>query len=537
MDSRIVEWTLILGDKVDRLVSDLAVVREAVIDGQPRFSPKVCEDLTWAIASRSYAPALHELCHLAAGAQVAATGGYVELFGTVLAAHPPGFRSWFTQRHVPPGMLTVGSDGITLRYADGEFGVTFTRMPVLAAYWEFLSVAVGYAAMDDILWPVLAQGPSRAALSQAANQLARALYDYLRDALPTAQVQRKRQVLLTHMEERGDVDPSAVSDEAILGFWLTASLEEGDFKTFQAVFRAFLDLRRTLVWAIDLRGLDTPVAIGTDRAAGEVEPLAGRAWRSLPEPPRNGLLDLAEGSAGAVKLMSKREAQDLATLAEADIHAPALPLSVLRCDVFASGQRVITQALRDRRGDLSDKIATCWEDDYPARDALYGALAAQIDRTLLACLHALARGGRTEALTLLPELRPGLDLRPLAKVWPRHGGKVVALSSPGVLERLLDAVEDPAVVGDDLASLFADARKAFRGVNRRGFDTATPHTADGAEAFAAGAPALLAVARSLAAFRRTLARLWQGCGGADAAFEKDRITFVQQFHRLYGAPP
>ncbi|MBF0336182.1 MAG: hypothetical protein HQL40_21535, partial [Alphaproteobacteria bacterium] len=90
--------------------------------------------------------------------------------------------------------------------------------------------------------------------------------------------------------------------------------------------------------------------------------------------------------------------------------------------------------------------------------------------------------------------------------------------------------EDAGTVGPELAALAAQARRAFRGLSRQGFeDDAVPANADG---FAAGAECLRALARTLDLL---IARL--DAGEWDQRFEADRALFGRQFELLYGSPP
>jgi hypothetical protein len=139
-------------------------------------------------------------------------------------------------------------------------------------------------------------------------------------------------------------------------------------------------------------------------------------------------------------------------------------------------------------------------------------------------------------MTLVMALRPDIDLRPLAKFFivEDDDGKIVQLDGIAIRERLLAAMADPQVVGDELASLMSEAGKAFKSLSRQGFgeeETARPGAGEG---FACGAQQLIKIRRQLSAFRQKLRCMRLPEGDWEEQFGADSEIFRKQFLLLYG---
>jgi hypothetical protein len=533
---------------------ELAAAFQTVSDtearGSPKFSPRTLRSLLHSVVCRSYAPAMLEVCHLITAAEACSRRPrrYEEFFWDSGPASRAGFctyvdRELFGEAEAAP-QVSADRVKVDISYADGSFAITYSRMPFLSAMVEFLVTVLGYGVLDDLWQTMLSRGPTAASVSDAANQLSRLLYGYLKNHLPTAQNHRKFACLVAFLRDLGDGDfgPTTIDDPVVLDFWLTQSGKNSpdtlDFRTFSSVFRAFVRLRQVLDEAHHFQALHNARRIGPDREAGEVDPDSLRSLVETIEETENPLAVLRGPPANAIKFLNKTEATDLEMLIACGETSLTLPLSLMRCEVFGTAQARISQAQRRKLAPeaLRALIQTCVKDTYLERQSRLGALARHIDRVLLASLDVLAVARRPEAVALVTALRPDIDLRPLAKflIAGNDDGRIVQLDNTVIRERLIAAMACPQTVGPELASLMGEASRAFRSLSRQGFsaqEAARPGAGDG---FASGAPPLIEIRRQLTALRQKLRRMRLPQGDWEEQFGADSETFRKQFLLLYG---
>jgi len=549
MSSATVKNLVLDAGQSSELVAAFSLVAEADVDGEPRFTQKVCYELKKAIACRTYTTPILELCHLIRIADVCSSGaGYEMFFWGGGAARASAFRA---QATMAGDLLSceVGETGVSSRYPDGQFTVTFGRMPFLSALMEFLITVIGYETLDGALRPLTEADVTADSVSAQANSLSKSLYNYLKEHLPAVQTQNKFRRLISFMEdEKGaDFQLGDVDDDCIMTFWERVSRETGeggnDFKTFTAAFKAFVRLDQVLEHALDLQGLEHAAPIGSDRDAGEIDPerlseLLDDVYEEL-----NPLLALSDGPAAKIKFLNKREFEALETIFESGRTGLDLPLSLMRCEVFGKGQGRITQALRRKaKGrELNDLIENCAVLTFEEKDAELRALSEHLERVLLASLHALIGERDAEALSLILKLAPDADLSPLEQLVRENAdeeedapeGNGVQFRPNGVADAVTKAAADPARVGDDLASLARKAGEAFDGLSRKGFGREDARGPEVREGFAEGARYLLQVRDGLQEFTERFDTANLPEGGWVKQFEVDRSRFAQQFQFLY----
>ena len=542
MDINATQSLLIEEGKSDELIAALRCVAETTVNGNAKFSPKICRELARVIACRSYASAVLETCHLVVFASVCDAGGrYEPLFWDSGPARPGAFKA-FVEAAVPLApSIRADPTGVAIDYGDGAFTVTFGRMAFLSAMVDFLMTALGYTDMDDLLEPLTGGFvPDRAVVTETANAVSRRIYDYLKTCLPTAQAQRKTRHMVDFLKHRlqGRIGPEDIDDTVVLDFWLEASTgggETADFKAYRTVFRMAARLGDALGHALERQRMDNPRSIGSDRQAGEVDP--GEildAVTELDEQP-DVLELLEEPPAAGVKFLNGRETDVLEGLLTGCRPARTLALSVLRNAVFGKAQARLTNHLRSKPdvktlGRFIDESAVT---DYAGQVDDYETLRGHLERVLLAALFALVRMRRATAIDLLLGLYPDLDLKHLAQELTGPGvlgGNVVPLRGQTPTERFLDMLNVTERLDGELARIMGEARTAFRALTRKGFNDSDLEDEAIGNGFAAGAPALLTARRDVAAF------LDVRISGIDwrAAFADDSETFRRQFHVLYG---
>lgn len=532
MDGRAsADGLLIEAGTSSELAAAFEMLSDATGDDGPRHAPKVCRDVARAICCRTYASGILELCHFLRMAERASPHGYEHMMWGMTTVRASAFREAFGG---------TGSVGVE---ADG-FMVAFSRMPFLAALLEFLVSTVGYAVVDAAVRPLLALGGD-ASVSEQANELSRAVYAYLKDHLPTAQVQRKFRALVAFLEchagtgfSRDDVD-----DDAVLAFWRGGADDtEGggdgmeDFRTFRSAFLAFVRLRQALGLALDKRAVRFAASIGGDREAGEVDPASLLAVVETVEEEANPLRRLAEPPASTVKFLNGKETAALDLLFECGTEADALPLSWLRAEVFGRGQARLTQAGRRKLtpSEMAGAIVASVDETYEGRRAGFVAGADHLDRVLMAGAHALLGHRDPMGGAVLLALRPDLDLAAVRDaLGETPPGNVVALRQDDAARRAVEILAGPEHVDADVAEALLAARQAYLGIARQGFrdeDQADPDVRAG---LAAGAEAVLAVRGRVRTFGARLDGVSLPAGGWDGQFAADKEVFLDRFAALY----
>jgi len=520
----------------------LQTVREATFDDQDKFPEKIVRELARAIVCRTYAPAVHELCHLAAAAGRAdGTGRYEQLFWASGPARARNFYAWFGDAD-SDGLDVTGS-AVTLAYPDKPFTVTYGRMPFLSALLEFLMTALGYTALDETLAPLAAEMPSAGQVSDAANELSRKLYAFLGEHLPAVQEQRKQRGFLAFIAERADGDGAAqaIDDGAVLDYWIEhagadteAESNEAapDARTYRNVFKTAARLLTILRLAEDRHGIEVALPIGTDREAGEVDPAELEHAMAAVDEDADAVDALEQVALAGVKLVNKREAEALRQALPGDAIARALTRSVLRNAVFGDAQARLTQALRQglEPAEVARKIDAEPDDDYPGRLDAFRAVADHLERMLLVSFHVLFHCRHAAAVEAALLAHPDLDLEGLRPdpdaPDATDGSNVVSMQAERALRRFFDDGDDESPLGQ----LRRDAAKAAKSIARQGFKEADWQDPEIVGAFADGVGAL-------AAARRDLARLLdRHAAGIDwpGLQREDTPTFRAQFKRLYG---
>ena len=487
----------------------------------PKFSRKVLLELTARVVGRAYEPALLELCHLVRAAMLAdrhapddpgisgRTAGFEWLFWGVETARAGAFRTAFAGRSVVGAeasaggsdTLRLGAGAVTLLYVDERFELRYGRMPGLAALMELLLSALGYRALVEVLDPLGAPNMKRSAVSDAARALARRFYAWLGDRLPAAQAQRKFHAMTAFLEEHcgPDFTEEDIDDEAVLRFWLARGVEEGsgqgagDFRGYRTTFLAFVALARVLAAGGEIGRFERALPIGPDIEAGEIDPPAD-VTIDMSVAEEDPLTRLQEEPAIAVKALNRRELERLRLPVGESDAVRRLPRSWLRAECFGSVQNRLSQALRDGKpaAALATIVAAGPQTGYGAQIAALETADAHLLRVAKACLYVLHRMGQSGT-------NDGRD-------------------PVGIAVQEIDF------------KLLGEARKAFEGLNRAGFERSAPDNPQLAPAYRALAGLLPEISERLRGVLHVLGsqEAWQ------PVEEEDRGIFAEALGRLYG---
>ena len=508
----------------DELRSALQSVAESTTpDGMPRYSTRVCRMLNRIIVCRAYAILVLQLCHLSNIGDSCGPrrGVYENLLLGPERATASGFRGWIESAVDARGWRRPGCEitreGVSIRCADGLFNLGFARMPLLAALFKFLCVSIGYTAFDDEVRVLVDSPTSDEMVRRAANGIERRIYAYLKDSLPSVQVQGKFQALLDHARSEGEPSEIVVDDSTILEFWRRNSMNEdaGNFRLFHSVFDAYMAFLSAIEFALDREAVVQARPIGTDGEAGEVDiasllddGLPAGAWVSP-------LQILQETAADRIKFLNNTEMMALDCLMEHGPRLHDLPWSVARAEVFRDVQSRIAQAMR-RKADntaLADLVACDGAMSYSAWRARLQKLGEQAERSLRAALHVV--------LEIQASPKDGMN-----SLGDSNGPDELALESEMVTRQAPD---------DSRLEMARDtARQAFRGFSRKGFDDGAFEDPDSGDRFETAAQALSEIRSQIHAFVEVLDSHASQVSGLDGQFARDREVFKDQFSRIYG---
>lgn len=537
----------------------------------PKYGPRVMARLAQVVSARAYGRPLMELCHLVRIAE--RTGGrygWTGFFFGLQVARATAFRGVLEEasrrgRGLGSG-ITLEDGGVTLNYEDRPFTVSYGRMPFLAALLEFLVTELGYQRVDKAL-AMLREAPFRLdGCGPISNTLSRAVYDRLKEHLPSAHVQRVFQRLVQHLCHRsgGSFRLEDVDDDCVLAYWMADDAVEpvpgadpmldhpadrklgapDDVRTFQRAAEQVARFRTAFEAGLLRHEMDRAAPIGSDRAAGEIDADAVLDALERHEAPIDPMDRLSEPPADRVKFLNRRETEQMETLRVLGAQAVHLPVSAIRVDVFGAIQRRIVQAVRNRETpQIIARLIRC-EDvpTYVERLKAWTGLEQHLERMGLAALCALVEGRRPEAILEVVERAPGFDpvrLRAIVAPAPdgERGLKTVPLRpsvlSEGAISAMIGALTREEIAGADAVEVLTCARSALRGLSRQGFAHGVRTQPETLEAMATGAPLLRHVHRDLRKLRSAT-----GAGlGADpeTVFREDRVRFARRFEAFYGA--
>lgn len=544
MDTVSLENRVLEEAQSSELAACFQIIQEASVDDVDKYPEKICRELARAVVCRTYASAVHELCHLVvAAAGSDPTGRYENLFWNTGPARARNFHAWFQRAGGASRHIAVEPAQIVLRYGDKPFAVTYGRMPFLSALMEFLMTALGYTELDDSFAPLCAAFPDAKGVSDAANELSRKLYAYLQDHLPPVQEQRRHRDFLGFIAERADggAAAQAIDDEAVIEYWLEHAADDEaeagtDARTYRGVFKTAVRLLHILRLAADKHGMSVALPIGTEREAGEVDPADVESAMAEIDEAAEPITMLEETAASGVKFLNKRELDTLRQALHGEAAGRCLTRSVLRNAVFGDAQARLTQALRQGidGATIAQRIADEPDHGYDARIDAFAALAPHLARMGLIAFHVLAQAGHRDAVNAALAVRPDLDLADLADALDggdaeHDDANVVSFQAERAMQRFFQSAHgaDPA---DAIGALAVEAAKAAKGFARQGFSEDATSDPNVIELFAAALPALTALRRELDKF------IGDHAAGIDWAAQMDADTprFRAQFLRLYG---
>lgn len=517
---------LLEGGTSEQLRAAIRNVAEATtLDGDLKYSTRVSWGLKKMIACRAYAKDVLQLCHLINAVDAGGRGveRYESFFFCSDQATARTFAHRFDHAFAAQGRrgesLSRTENGISIRYADGIFNVSYGRMPLLAALLEFLIETAGYAEIDAAVEEILSLPSQRAVVEKAANRISRSLYNYLSDHLPTVQNKIKFEQLVAFLQNSSGEGPKEIDDETVLNFWLehSADPEGGDFRTYRSVFDGFVSLMRALDAAQTQQSTQRAAPIGSDFDAGEIELDSLSATVDPISEWQSPLAVLMDDPVNRIKFLNEVERKDLDLLMGRGPLAIDLPLSVLRYEVFGLSQSRIRQGLRRHITANEMQVLVSCRDagTYPQRMERYRQLVDHVQRVLKASLYVLMRQSSHEDTENVVGLQQDDPL--------------------GMFNSMSDT--DTDIDDDRLDFGVSEAEDAFKRFNRAGFKEETIHEPDIVEGFRIGSGAMVAVKGQIERYLAVITGIDAGQPDLADWGEQDRRMFSAQFGCIYGEAP
>lgn len=465
--------------KSDALRNALACISEAsATDGGPRYATRICRALGRIIVCRSYAKPLMELSHLIVCAS-ARDGQFEDVFWGIERASVGEFRRSFAEFEKISPYVMVADDGVTHKLSDGAFQISYGRMPFLAALLEFMIMALGYQKIDDLTKPLRHGALNETAVLDVAKALQRCLYRYLKDHIPPAQRQRRERHFLGYVVEhcgnRHGAD--AISDDVVLAYWVAfADKDDIEAKTYRGVYETASRLITALDGAQDRLAGSRAAPVGTDYEAGEIDPMDTDAVTSLFDEGQNPLTRILETCTEMVKFVNANEADLFSDIPMTTSTGRRLPVSVLRNAVFGAAQLRMTTALR-RKTSMDNLLPNQPSALYLARLLKYRDSIEITERLALAAFWLLHQEHRTEAINLALKLAPDLNWEALlGGADEDYVDNVVSLAVSNAVQNFF--MTEARAKGNELEAFLADAKRAWRSVNREGFKDPSPSVVD-----------------------------------------------------------
>lgn len=521
------------GAKSEELRAVIACIMDATaMDGGPRYSRRVIAALTRIIVCRAYAKPTLEVSHLIAAVSDK-MGRFEHILWGVDRANPVSFRVFLQEVSLPDSKVQLTNQGIMHLASDAGFQISFGRMPLLAAFVEFLITAFGYERLDQLTASIRTPSPTARDVGDVANNLQRELYAYLKDHLPPAHRQKRERHFLSYIDgHAGNQDGAdAITDDIILAYWQDNAAEPGlDNKTYRSVH----DMSVRMVIALDaaterLKGLHT-ASIGTDREAGEFDPEDVEVVMAACDPDDTPLARVLEQTGDGVKFITATEAEILSALPMRSDVERRIPVSIVRNAVQGAIQLKYSAALRHETtadfGQYTSRLSA-----YQNCVKRYQDIANVLERIMSAALWVLHTQSHPSAITLALTLAPDIHWDALAvELDPANQDiQVESIDVHRAMRQFFDTTPDKQ--GDEVQALLADARQAYRSINRKGFKE--PQHPETVAEMAAGVEDVLAL---IGAIRRyTDSEV--GRVNWDQVEREDTPIFQRMFDQLYMANP
>ena len=364
-------------------------------DGQPRHSERAQQNLISVIASHSYAKIIFPLCHF----MVVGARRNIPLYYWFAMTKPmtasnlaSSLQSFCNQTSIDNH--TIARNHLVIPMATGNytFDVNLSYIAKHSAFFDLIMEIVGYERLE-ILYNKLAHAENQHDIASVSNDLAREIYQFLKDHFPTASTEKKARLMHDFLSKcvgkNATVSISDINDALIIDFWLEFSLDaKSKFRLFSNCAHSWITYRQAIRLAASNRfqkgaSLDALNEQGLAEIGRIEQDAAQEIFDEMTEgqsaPAR--LQQIKPSVMKTVKLVNAAEFDHLAQLIRFGNEGQTLVLTILRLVTFGPVQAKLVEASR-KRNMVSGTMQNLAEDD--AYDRVFDHI-----KTLSDTIHGL----------------------------------------------------------------------------------------------------------------------------------------------------
>lgn len=361
--------TLLRAGGKDQLLADFTALCEATtLEGSSKYNERpTLEGLAKIITAQGGGPnkdmALFELSHLVyVVSDLLGQDKVTDFFLSPERATPGLYQHAFVDA-VNTAHCEIHENHLRLSYEDKQFDIRFGRMPVLVAFYEFLSSMEGFGyfqIITDLFTEMLKMPPSDKSLRRCTNALASNLRKYRIANLTTAEADGKFVQVYKFLQENSEENSLIVEDDSVLDFWALHNKGK-DYKGYRTVFDLFCDFTKAFEEAECIKASSHARQLGVDMEQGEID----IAYEDVDV---SGLEDWVspfdvfdQDEFSDVRFFKKKtERGPIENLMTYGPDALRLPLAFIRYEIFGQVQSGITNDLQVGRGkDSVEKRVSC----------------------------------------------------------------------------------------------------------------------------------------------------------------------------------
>jgi len=228
------------------------VVEATAGNGRRRHHRQATDRVILMIASQNYGTALYGLCHLLAA--ISASGKYIhELLITEDTLSARFVAARFDEADLPDNIV-LEEDCLIFYAKPGKawFRFNFARSASLVCLLDLLIELLGYDIIEAH-YQALAVKPNPDTIRTTANSMAKSLYEYLKDKLPSAAAQSRAETFIAYLQKtdnQTDNDTgyaAKIDDNLIWQFWDQHKQDDHlRLRLYQSCVQAWAQFRHAL---------------------------------------------------------------------------------------------------------------------------------------------------------------------------------------------------------------------------------------------------------------------------------------------------
>ena len=347
-------------------------------DGRPRHSEQAQQNLIKVIASHSYAKVIFPLCHF----MVVAAQRKIPLYYWFTMTQPMTASSLASSLRsagdqISPDNHTDMKNQLVITIARGNytFDVNLSHIAKHSALFDLIMEIIGYEGLE-ILYNKLAYAENRHEIASVSNDLAREIYQFLKDHFPTASTEKKARFMHDFLAkctgQNASISTSDINDSLIIDFWLEFSLDaQSKFRLFSNCAHSWVTYRQAIRLAASNRfqkgaSLDALNEQGVAEISRIDQNAAQVIFDEIAEGPSSTaqLRQINPSILKTVKLVNAAEFDHLAQLIKFGNEGHTLVLTILRLLTFAPVQARLVEASRKRKMPVSAMHSLTDDDAY-----------------------------------------------------------------------------------------------------------------------------------------------------------------------------